>query len=370
MTGMATAAERQGRAGRIPVRNLWLLMLYASDLYRNLGESRVDVEHDPEELADLVAEILCHQVENRLMRNLSYGYESRSAVVSRVRGRIDVLKTERNRLLDKGRVHCRFDALTIDTPRNRYVCAALVVLTGLVARTDLAKRCRGLALSLERLGVSAEKPNHYSQRTERFGRHDLADRKMIAAAELAFSLALPTEEDGRFQLPAPGSDARWLRTLFEKAVAGFFAVSLDRHHWRVAPGQRLSWQTSHESDGVARILPGMKTDIVIEHLLTSQRLVIDTKFNSVTTRGWYREDTLRSSYIYQMYAYLRSQEHASCEASLSSSGMLLHPAIDVEMTERVTIQGHPIWFFAVDLNASAASIRGRLLDLIRLVFED
>lgn len=370
MTELAGAWKRQGRAGRIPVRNLWLLMLYASDLYRHLGESRVAVEDNPDEIADLVAEILCHQVETRLMRNLSYGYESRSQVLSRVRGRIDVLATERNRLLDKGQVHCRFDALTIDTPRNRYVCAALLGLTGLVGRADLARRCRGLALSLERLGVTAEKPHHYSHRTERFGRHDRADQKMIAAAELVFSLALPTEKDGQFQLPAPGADVGWLRTLFEKAIAGFYAVTLERHEWQVAPGQRLAWQTSHESDGVAQILPGMKTDIVIEHWPPSQRLVIDTKFNSITTGGWYREDTLRSSYIYQMYAYLRSQERASCEASLTSSGMLLHPAIDVVMTERVTIQGHPIWFCTVDLDSSAVSIRERLLDLIRMVFSD
>jgi len=39
-----------------------------------------------------------------------------------------------------------------------------------------------------------------------------------------------------------------------------------------------------------------------------RRIVIDTKFNAVLTPGWHREKTLRSGYIYQIYAYLRSQE--------------------------------------------------------------
>lgn len=370
---MTVLPDTQGRvrlSGGIPVRNLWLLMLYASDLYRHLGESRVTTEENPDEIAGLVAEILCHQVEVRLIRNLSYGYESRSEVVSRVRGRIDVLTTERQRLLDKGKVHCRFEALTIDTPRNRYVCAALVVLATLLQRGDLAKRCRGLALSLERLGVTAKKPKYYHPRNERFGRHDQGDQKMIAAAELAYSLALPAQEEGLYRLPSPGSDISWLRNLFEKAIAGFYVVSLANQQWRVTAGKRLSWQVSSKTEGVEQILPGMKTDIAIDHLESSRQLVIDTKFNSITTRGWYREDTLRSGYIYQMYAYLRSQEVPGVDESLHSSGMLLHPATDVEMTENVIIQGHSIWFCTVDLNASSVAIRARLLELVGMIFPD
>ena len=40
---------------------------------------------------------------------------------------------------------------------------------------------------------------------------------------------------------------------------------------------------------------------------SGRRIVIDTKFTSIVTAGWYREETLRSGYVYQIYAYLRSQ---------------------------------------------------------------
>ena len=62
MTAMAaeqTVSEADGYIGCIPVRNLWLLMLYASDLFRNRGIG----EDSPDELPDLVAQILADAVE-------------------------------------------------------------------------------------------------------------------------------------------------------------------------------------------------------------------------------------------------------------------------------------------------------------------
>lgn len=131
--GTSPPADRTvGLVGRIPVRNLWLLMLYASDLFRQMDGGPSAVEENPEDIPDLVARILAHQVERRIRRNLSYGYRPREAVLGRVRGRIDLLDTERHQLLDRGRVACRFTELTIDTARNRLVRSALETISRIV----------------------------------------------------------------------------------------------------------------------------------------------------------------------------------------------------------------------------------------------
>ncbi len=109
------SASTEGFIGRIPVRNLWLLMLYASDLFRTRGIGNVGLEDNPEDLPDLVAEILARAVEVRQRRRLTLGYQSRDQVINRVRGRIDVLTTERHQLLDRGLVACRFEEFTTDT---------------------------------------------------------------------------------------------------------------------------------------------------------------------------------------------------------------------------------------------------------------
>ena len=115
-----------GFIGYIPVRNIWLLLLYASQLYRELPASRrVELEQAPDHIPYLVAEILANAVERRLRRNLSHGYQRRWADLNRVRGRIDLFRTERRQLLQRGSVACIFDELTVDTPRNRYVKVAL-----------------------------------------------------------------------------------------------------------------------------------------------------------------------------------------------------------------------------------------------------
>lgn len=363
----SSALENDTRhIGKIPVRNLWLLILYASDLYRQLGSDRVDIEENPEDIVDVVAEMLCHQVEKRLKRNLSFGYQNKEATVSRVRGRIDSLFTERHRLLEKGKIRCRFEELTVNTPRNQYIRAALDQLSTLASKKKISHKCHTLSLSLEKLGVDKIKPAGYSGKRERFGRHGADDQKMLAAADLAFSLALPTELMGKHNLALPDKDIVWLRKLFEKGIAGFYSTTLESSHWKVISGKQFRWQVSEESQNISNIMPQMKTDIIIDNKMSGERLVIDTKFNAITTKGWYRNETLRSGYIYQMYAYVRSQEKANCASSLSTSGMLLHPSIDTEVDESVTIQGHEIRFCTVNLGLESKKIRDQLLALIRV----
>ncbi|MGL6550595.1 5-methylcytosine-specific restriction endonuclease system specificity protein McrC [Aeromonas hydrophila] len=361
---MSDAQEEIGRIGSIPVRNLWLLMLYASDLFRDTEKAKVAVEDNPDDIPDLVAEILCRRVERRIRRNLSYGYQSREAVLGRVRGRIDQLNTERRRLLDRGKVACRFDELTIDTTRNRFVRAALEEISKVVRRRSLAHRCRSLAASLKRMGVIGERPNRSEVSMDRFGRLDADDKPMLAAAHLAFNIALPTEATGAKQLSLPDREITWIRKLYEKGIAGFYDVVLSKSGWRVDAGKTMGWQIERKTLGIDKILPSMRTDIILDHSDAGRRIVIDTKFNSVVKRGWYREETLRSGYLYQIYAYLRSQEGKGDPLAENASGLLLHPSVDYMVNEAVVIQNHEIRFATVDLGSSAREIREQLLQVL------
>ena len=349
---------------RIPIRNIWLLLLYASDLFRRIDHgTRTAFEENPDDIPDLVAEILACEVERRLQQNLSWGWQTRKAVLNRVRGWIDLRHTETRQLLERGKVACRFDEVTIDTPRNRLVRAALTKLASIVGRSELARRCRFLSARLERLGVMAERPPRTDVSVDTFGRFDANDRRMVAAAWLAFELALPNEEPGQTVLPTPFREIELLRVLFEKAVAGFYSVVLSQSGWSVNPGKTLRWPRDNPTSGIEAILPSMKTDVVLEHPNLGRRVVIDTKFTAILTPGQYRAESLRSAYIYQIYAYLRSQENDSNPLAADASGVLLHPAVGEELDEAVIIQGHPIRFATVDLAGFAIEIRQRLLDM-------
>ena len=359
--------------GRIPVRNLWLLMLYASRLYQELpSDRRFAAEENPDDIPNLVAEILTRAVERRLRRNLNSEFDRKEADLTRVRGRINALRTERRHLLRQGKIACLFDELTTDTPRNRYVRAALNHLNKAVSRSELIRRCRILAAALERAGVGTDISSAAGLRGSRppvsVGRINGEDRQMLAAAELAFNLRLPTEDPGQSRLPAPDREEHWARRLFEAAVGGFYDTVLAPQGWSVRTSSPMNWQVESSTAGIEQLLPRMKTDIVLESPNARNspggfRLVIDTKFTGILGTGQFGNPTLKSEYIYQIYAYLMSQERPLDPLSLTASGMLLHPSVGQEVDESATIQAHRIRFATVDLAADSLTIRNRLLEL-------
>ena len=354
--------------GKIPVRNLWLLMLYAEMYQYQKGWGHFAVEEMPDDLPELIAEILSSVVEQRLRRNLSHGYRHQVRNLNRVRGRIDHLRTARHSLLSRGQIACRFNELSVDTPRNRYVRAALSFLSGKVLRNNrhLAHRCKQLAHTMFRMGVVGERSARSPTLSERFGRHDADDRLMILAAQLAFDQELPTEESGEgFHQIHTDWDDRWVRKLFEKAVAGFYAVTIGKQGWKVKGEEILQWPIDGQSEGANLITPKMRSDITLVNKELRQRIVIDTKFNSITAEGYReRKDSLRSRYLYQIYAYLRTQEEQGGELTKTATGMLLHPSVGEDVDEYIEVQGHKIKFVTVDLTSSTGDIRNRLLSLV------
>jgi len=151
--------------------------------------------------------------------------------------------------------------------------------------------------------------------------------------------------------------------LYEKAVGGFYDVVLTSRGWKVTQGRPLNWQVEQRTAGIENILPMMRTDVILDHNSSGRRIVLDTKFNSLLTSGWYREESLRSGYIYQMYAYLRSQVGQGEFLADHAGGLLLHPSIGKTLDETVVIQGHSRRFATVNLAASSHEIRLRLIEI-------
>jgi 5-methylcytosine-specific restriction enzyme subunit McrC len=345
---------------KIPVRNVWLLFLYASGLAQFRDRFEAEVEDSPD-FKSLIGRLLCYATEKRLHRNLSFGYRRRVDVLRRVRGRIDILETVSADLFRRGEVACRFEELTIDTPRNRLVRAALTRLAGWLVDADLAHRCRTLANSLGRVGVSGKVPTRSEIASDQIARHEGEDRLMVSLARAVFNLVLPTETaGGRTFLKAQREETEF-RRLFEKAVANFFASELSREEgWRVYPGKQYRWPVTVSSPGIGSYLPIMITDIVLENELKGHRIVVDTKFTNILTPGQHSGLRFKRDHIFQLYAYLRSQEFRDDPLSLGADGMLLYPAIDLELDESALIQGHRMRFATIDLSQPAKDVIERL----------
>ena len=357
-----------GFVGQIPIRSLWLLMLYASDMFRHQEQAKVDLESDVDNLPEIIAEILAYAVKKRQRRQLSLGYRTTEAALPRVRGKIKVLNTERHHLLSRGLIACQFNDLTIDINRNRFVRAALERASRLVkSDRTLSRRCRSLANDMKLMGVSGNVPTRAQISVEQFGRHDSDDQFMVAAAKLINDFAIPTELLGDNVLLSPERKKRWVQKLFEKAVGGFCNVVLSQDGWQVYTGKRLSWNIDWKTPGIDSVLPGMQTDIVLVHKEMNRKIVIDTKFTSILKPGQFNNETLNSAYIYQIYSYLMSQVGQGNPLADRAEGVLLHPTVGEHVDETVVIQNHPIRFLTVDLTAPTQDIRKQLMKLIEKI---
>lgn len=341
---------------KIPVRNVWLLFLYASGLAHFRGRFDAQIEASPD-FKSLLAKLLCYVTERRLRRNLSFGYRARQDVLRRVRGRIDILKTVSRDLFRKGEVACRFAELTINTPRNRLVRAAHSKLASFRLDEDLTHRCRMLSHSLGRIGVDSTFPSRAEMSSDQIARHEVDDRLLVSLAHAVFDLILPTEEPGARSLLATRREETNLWRLFETAVGNLFAAELPRADgWRVITSKQHKWPISSSSAGIDTYLPSMQTDIIIENLQAQRRIVVDTKFTEILTRSRFDYLRFKTGHLYQLYAYLRSQECPSDPMSLSADGILLYPSAGLQVDETALIQGHRVRFVTVDLDQPSSEV--------------
>lgn len=351
---------------RIPVRNLWLLLLYASEFYKTGSTSLSGIEEYPERLPDLLGEILVASVADRLKKPLTTEFAPTEKDLRRVRGRIDVLRTESHQLLSRGQVACRFEELTVDTPRNRLVHSALTILAPLVVSKALSHRCRADARRLFDLGVrAAGTRSTVHGTTVRFSRNDVQDRAVLLAARLALQLELPNDEGTGGLRRSHLSDTEF-RSLFERAVGGFYGVAAVELGWKTRRAQSISWNESNETAGVNVLLPKMKTDMALENPAINRRIIIDTKFTSALATGQFGGQTFKSGYLYQIYTYVRTQENPADELSFSAEGMLLHASVGRSIRESFCTGGHRFTVATVDLGKPAKEVRRQLLDAIEL----
>ncbi|WP_241665976.1 5-methylcytosine restriction system specificity protein McrC [Prescottella subtropica] len=344
------------------MRSLWLLLVYASNLLPVLRTDERELvlsgSRDAD-LVDVIAEVLVTEVERRLRNNLTPDYRSRAAELTRVRGSIDHLRTNTNRLMDRGRIACRFDELTIDTPRNQLVCTALRWSGRVVQSKSLAARCTAAAFRMQRLGVSDRAPTRTEISKDRLGHHDQADRRVIDAATLVLDMAVPTHRSGGRSIPVLAQDEKRLRTLFEKAVNGYFTHSLDRTAWTVSR-PHLDWGASGDSAALD-LLPRLETDTVLDERATGRRIIVETKFTNALKANRFGTTKIRPNYLFQLYAYVTSQARRRPAGSGPVEGVLLfaltegQEPVDVEYT----IEDHRFRVLSVDLAGSPAAVRAQ-----------
>ena len=345
------------------------MLLYAWDeapLNAIHGWMMEDAERAPT-LDALLASILIRLMHQRLRIGLGHDYVEAERKFPGVRGRINFAESLKQRTLESGQLICEFQGFSINASKNQIIRSTLARLLkvgqfGLDAASvkEVQQKLRRLIRDLDGIDFIELTPDLIRRQllARSGGDHDY--RLMLSICDLIAQRQMPGGSEGNSAVvPAFERDALVLHNIYERFVANFYRIHLTG--WHVSAQKRLEWHAKEASERLPMMIP----DLILQEQSSDQIIILDTKFtaHSLIENQW-GKPIFDSAHLYQLYAYLKSQEQLS-EAHHSAIGMLLYPAIQSTLSEKIELQDHVIRIESVDLAAPWQEIERQLIGLIK-----
>lgn len=349
----------------IPIRNLWHMLLYAwNEWPLKIQWAMQDVENAPT-LDALLASILMTLMQQRLRVGLGRSYVDEEGTIRGIRGRIDFAQSLKRHTFEGDQAYCEFQQYSANSPQNQIIHTTLTRLIQIGqfgpdagAANELRHRLRWLTRNLRDIDIIELTPYLISRQQGHSARKDSDYRLMLAICELILQRQMPVGMAGASNVPAIDRDALVLHNVYERFIANFYRIHLAG--WDVTAQKRLDWHAKETNTH----LPFMIPDLSLQERSSGRLMIVDTKFtaHSLVQNQW-GKPVLDSSHLYQLYAYLRSQEHLT-EAHRRASGILLYPAVHYRFSERIELQDHLMRIECIDLTAPWQEIEQHLLELV------
>jgi 5-methylcytosine-specific restriction enzyme subunit McrC len=348
----------------IPIRNLWHMLLYAwNEPSLQNQVSMGDVEQAPT-LDSLLALILIRLLEQRLRIGLGRGYVEETERLRRVRGKVNFAESLKQQTFERGEAISDFQQYSANEPRNQILRSTLRRLvqvgefgTDQAAAEVLRHRLRRLVRSLH--GVDLVELTPELVRRQQFAQNENDYLLMLSVCELVVLRQMPLEQEGAQPLPRLDRDAMILHRVYERFVANFYRLHLT--DWEVNAQKLLDWHAPETNEH----LPSMVPDLILREHASGQIVILDTKFTAASLiENQWGKPIYDSSHLYQLYAYLRSQEELSA-AHRTAAGILLYPAVKTHLSDRVELQGHTVRIECVDLAAEWQEVERQLMKVVK-----
>lgn len=347
----------------IPILNAWYMLLYAWDLAEWKGHFQAET-NPSHSLLGLLASILAESVERLIRRQLRRSHEPHHEIIRGIRGRIDFATCIKKRTFEKGAASCRYSDLSVDTLKNRIILATLQKLArdNRIAFRDNIESANSLRqhihlLIREMQGVSATSVNLTDFSRLQLTRSDQDYFLPLTICSMIHRLEMPMESSGDHALVSLLRHEIKFSTLFERFLRNFYRLHLQDYE---VASENLKWPIADP----CQFMPEMKTDITLKRKTDNRRITIDAKYyKSLFVTNRYETEKFRSGHLYQLYAYLRTQEENGLEYQ-DASGMLIYPTVREDIYEAVQVQGHKLSVASVNLNATWENIESCLLELV------
>lgn len=344
----------------VPIKNLYLLLLYAWDLL-DTGET-VDVGNlETQHPQNLLAYVLFEAIERIVRRGFDRTYVTNLAESSTIRGSIDFGETVRRGSLQRCAVVCRADELSVDSLENRVLKSTLgLMLRDAALDADVRKSAVALhSMFSEVRNISLVPTTFTKVQIHRSNRNYSLPIQICRIYCEAFS---PEQHGSGAAFIDFFKDPIRMRSLFESFVRNLLRYRLNANF--TVGRRRQQWFDIKGNAEALELVPTLNFDVLVETAHCS--LIIDTKFtpNSLSER-WTRK-RYRTEHLYQMFAYL---ENYASTTSRAVEGLLLYPAVNGEWQEEIMIRGKRMRFSTVSLNDTWSSIEARIVTLASDFFQ-
>ncbi|KAF0284727.1 McrC family protein [Spiribacter roseus] len=247
-------------------------------------------------LLDLFIRHFAHLLERQLQQGLLRDYRDIDDTLDQVRGRIDLVRQQRENLFKPQRLACRYSELIADIPVNRLLHSALRLVISLATSPVLAQQLHGLRMRFSEVSTLAS--HQRGPTAEQLNRMESRYAPLVALAHLFLDGQFLDARSGRQQAFSLLFD---MNRLFERYTASRLRPLVRRHGLKLME-QGPRRYLGHEDTGRGRLL--MRPDISVMDEFRHPIVILDAKWKRIIERD--PMATLTATDLYQMATYASS----------------------------------------------------------------
>ena len=334
----------------IRVQNVYYMLAYAFQVLHEQGYKNVATE-EFDNVAELLAAILCRGVSVQIKRGLIRQYISREEALASPRGKLKIGESIKTQVIRKKQLVCNYDEFSVDAYPNRIIKTTMeLLLRGSISKAR-KKEIRKLMIFFDGISIL---DIHSINWDIQYDRNNQTYRMLIAVCRFVIKGLLQTTADGSTKI-MDYADDQTMAKLYEKFILGYY----QREHPELkAYSPQIAWQVT---DGYRTLLPTMQSDIVITNKAAKKTLIIDAKYytHNMQMKAPYMTQTLHSGNLYQIFTYVKNWSAAPDEVV---SGMLLYAGTDdaIQPNNDYQMSGNQISVKTLDMDCDFSKIAAQL----------
>ena len=295
----------------IRVQNVYYMLAYAFQVLHEQGYKNVATE-EFDNVAELLAAILCRGVSVQIKRGLIRQYISREEALASPRGKLEIGESIKTQVIRKKQLVCNYDEFSVDAYPNRIIKTTMeLLLRGSISKAR-KKEIRKLMIFFDGISIL---DIHSINWDIQYDRNNQTYRMLIAVCRFVIKGLLQTTADGSTKI-MDYADDQTMAKLYEKFILGYY----QREHPELkAYSPQIAWQVT---DG-------------------------------------YMTQTLHSGNLYQIFTYVKNWSAAPDEVV---SGMLLYAGTDdaIQPNNDYQMSGNQISVKTLDMDCDFSKIAAQL----------